>query len=75
MTAEELIDLYLQTDQDEVVGPLEPKRPRRKTLAQKQGARKGGRTRTRRAQTENKGFLYYNYYDRPRSGSSEVESE
>jgi len=59
MTAEELIDIYL----DEVVGPV---KPRRKSLAQKQGARKGGRTRMRKQyQQENKGWLWYEYYDRP----------
>ncbi len=59
MTAEELIDYVLA----ELVKPVEPKKPRKKTLAQKQGARAGGRTRVRHA--EGFGAIYHEYYQRP----------
>ena len=65
MNAEELIDRYL-----EVVGPA---KPRRRTLKQKQGARKAGRTRSRRPYLEadpgfSHGWLQYYYYHRKGDG-------
>ncbi len=43
-----LVNLESSLSTVEVVDPLKPKKPRKKSLAQKQGARKAGRTRTRR---------------------------
>jgi hypothetical protein len=57
-------------DTQEAVDPVKPRSPRRRSLAQKQGARKAGRTRSRRQYAEaldGKAFLYYNYYQRPSS--------
>lgn len=63
MTAEQLITEYL----NEVVGPAGPKRPRKKSLAQKQGARKGGRTRSRKQYPESAGWIYAHYYQQLRA--------
>lgn len=61
ITAEELIDLYL-----EKVDATKPVSPRRKSLAQKQGERKAARTKSRRQYTEHlnerAGYLIHNYY-------------
>jgi len=43
----------------ETVGPV---KPRMRTLDQKQGARKAGRTRSRKQYTERHGYLLHNYY-------------
>lgn len=65
--AETLIDMYLQ----DTVDPVKPRGPRRKSLAQKQGARKAGRTRSRKQYTESQqlnegagGWLTHYYYDK-----------
>ena len=65
MTATELIDLYLKEkdkEKTEIVDPVKPVKPRRKSLAQKQGYRKASRTKQRKSYIENKGFLYHFYY-------------
>lgn len=53
----------------EVVGPI---KPRKRSLAQKQGARKGGRTRSRKSYLEGFGAIYYEYFGRP-SDDDELE--
>lgn len=70
MTAEELITRYL-----EVATPVKPKKPRKKSLAQKQGARQGGRTRSRHLSVESKGFLYYEYYARATRNSTHSDKK
>lgn len=57
MTAEELIDELL-----ELVKPTTPRGPTKKSLAQKQGARNGGRTRMRRQYTESAAILMHYYH-------------
>lgn len=64
ITAEQLIDMYL-----EAVDAINPQGPRRKTLAQKQGERAAGRTRSRRMYSERleerAGYLIHHYYHGP----------
>lgn len=51
----------------EVADPVKPHGPRKKSLAQKQGERKAGRTRSRRqyreSLNERAGYLHHFYYD------------
>lgn len=70
ITAESLIDRYL-----EVAGPSSPRKPRKKSLAMKQGERCAGRTQSRRQYTEERlderaGYLIHNYYYAATSGNS-----
>jgi hypothetical protein len=69
--AKTLIDMYLEYL--ESVDPLKPKKPKHRSLKQKQGARKAGRTRSRRSYLEaapgfSHGWLHHYYYHRRKLG-------
>ncbi|MCG8435638.1 MAG: hypothetical protein MJA83_16565 [Gammaproteobacteria bacterium] len=63
-TADEVLDKAAEHVSlvKEVAKAAKPRGPRKETLAQKQGARQGGRTRMRHA--EGFGAIYHEYYDR-----------
>lgn len=67
--AMELVDGYegsLQTLYIDLIELVEPRGLKRRTLAQKQGSRKAGRTKARRQYMENAfGAIAYHYYYRP----------
>jgi len=73
MDAETLIELYLRgASTDEVVGPA---KPRRRSLKQKQGARNGGRTRTRRPYAEASKLDQVNTIISDAGGKKEAEKD